>query len=99
MLDVSGQPCEGTIRFEILTPPTVTSAGTFLLVMRTAATDLAGTTLRCAVDVGMRVTFETALQRAQDGHGWEAVMQADGLPAGDEMVIPPDLLHLSLQME
>jgi len=100
LLDVSRQPCEGTIRCEILTPPTVTSDGAFLLAIRTVAPDLVDTTLRCTVDVGMRVTFETMLQRAQDGHGWEAVINAEGLPAGDEpMVIPIELVHLSLQME
>lgn len=99
LLDASGQTCVGTRDFEILTPPTITSDGTFLLAMRTAANDLAGTTLHCTVNFGMRITFETALQRIPESHGWEAMVRAEGFPADEPVVIPPELIHLSLQME
>ena len=102
VIDAAGQPRERKVRCEIVTPPTITKDGAFLLTVRTDATRLEGSTLLCTVESleGIRVTFESTLQRATDGQGWEAVIQAEGLPACEEpVVIPTEMVYLSLQMK
>lgn len=100
IVDSSGQPQGRTVRFEVIEPPTVTPTGEFLLALRTEESGVAGWFLCCTVTIGgVKVTFSGELQEEVDNWGWQARIEATGLPASQEpVVIPLDpWVHLSLQ--
>lgn len=92
VVDASGQRLGRKILFEVVTPPTVTTRGEFLLTMRTDVAALEGATLVCTVHAveGVQVTFEQGLQREADNKGWQVTINAEGLPAWEEDVEIPD---------
>lgn len=101
VVDSTGNPLGRTLAFEIVTPPTVTRDGRFLLSLRSDNPDSQGGMMLCTIQVddAVLVTFTGELQSLADHRGWQVAITAEGMPtfAQQDVEIPWRQVRLSLQ--
>lgn len=100
--DAAGQFMGQDMTMEILTPPTVTTEGQFVLRLRSNDRTLEGLLAQCFLKTlgHTQIAFEGTVTKESEGQGVELTIQVDDLPKGEKIVeLPLDYLALEFVQE